>query len=149
MCSFDSSVVAVNCFTYIWVVRSCVDHQTGQPYHNRFRGPLFLWFRYLLLYLLRDGRSRAHIAIRVFGSLEHFYCLYSSVYKQTSLKCNIEHMWKFPWISWQFRVSKQGIHLDNLHFCLQSAFIFEGTKPCLQRRKIKGDYNIQGHPTRI
>ena len=39
-------------------------------------------------------------------------------------------------------ISNQGIPRDNLHFCLQSAFISEGKKPCLQRRKIKGDCNI-------
>ena len=39
-------------------------------------------------------------------------------------------------------IRNQGIPRDNLHFCLQSAFISEGKKPCLQRRKIKGDCNI-------
>ena len=32
---------------------------------------------------------------------------------------------------------RPGIPRDNLHFCSQSAFIFEGKKPCLQERKTK------------
>ena len=38
---------------------------------------------------------------------------------------------------------RPGIPRDNLHFCFQSAFIFEGKKPCLQeRKKNKGDCNV-------
>lgn len=40
--------------------------------------------------------------------------------------------------------TRPGIPRDNLHFCLQSAFTFEGKKPCLQkeRKKDKGDCNV-------
>ena len=140
----NPSVVAVNCFMNIWVVRSCVVHQIL----DNLTTEQILWPSVsLLLYVSRDGRSRAHIAIRVLWILEHFYCLYSSVYNQKGLKCKIEHMWKFSWISWQcgkmpsqqyrFRkfttpsLATRGFPAIICIFAFKALLFSKGKKPCV------------------